>query len=801
MNGRSEPDAEKSSARPGRYARLRMTIGRHPADVVRLAISAGVVLLCLAIARTPGVNPVELAIFNEVQQLPQWLQGVLRVVGWAGSWPGIVVTAGIALYVGRIRMGVALTSAAALGWVLAWVIAWLVGPRPLSSSEVATMLHQPGSAGFAFPSPETAVAAALVTVAAPYLRRGPARLGWLAVVLVGAAGDVIGNHLPLGIFAGAVLGWGCGTLFHLVLGAPGRRTTEAGLVLVLERAGVHVKSVSPVARTWLHPLEYEVVTTDGEPLRMKIVRRLHRVAGPTYRLRRLLASLEVEFEPRLSTTRHEVEHEAYVNLLAQRAGIGTVPVLLAGEFEHGPPFLIMRHVPGRRLSTLASREVDDELLDGIWADVRALAEAQISHHDLRADTILVDAEGQPRITDFTFSRVGGPSAGRPQDFADVLVSLASVVGVTRAVDSAQRTLDEEDLERVLPCLQPLALRRRMRRQLEDERTLLADLRERLADQLGCEVPQFRSPVRATTVAIMLAVGLAIYLLLPQVASLPQVLTLLKDAHWIWLGVAIAMGVLSIVAASVSLIGSSPTPLPFWRTTAVQLAATFTGRTTAAGIGFYAINIVYLERLGLRRSRAVAVLFLNRAVHGLVTGILTLLGVLAIGAAAPIGSLAVPSEWVIIVVLVLIAIVAGVLASPWGRRRLLRPALRGLRELVRELLPTLRHPVLATELLVGSVAFLVFQALGLAATLRAFTPDFSVVAVMSVYIVGATLGQLAPTPGGLGTVEAAMVAGLTAIGIQSGEAVAAVLASRLLTFWLPILPGLVAFRLLQHHRVV
>ena len=50
-------------------------------------------------------------------------------------------------------------------------------------------------------------------------------------------------------------------------------------------------------------------------------------------------------------------------------------------------------------------------------------------------------------------------------------------------------------------------------------------------------------------------------------------------------------------------------------------------------------------------------------------------------------------------------------------------------------------------------------------------------------------------------EAATIAGLTAIGVGSTAAVTAVLASRVLTFWLPVVPGIVAFRLLQHRRVV
>ncbi len=800
VNERSEP-RPAAPVRPGRYARLRLSIGRHPADLVRLLVAAAVVLACVVFSRTPGINPVELSIFTEVQRLPDWLAGTWRVVAMAGSWPGIVITTGIALYGGRIRMALSLTSASVLAWVLALVLAWLTGPRPLTPGELATMTHAPPGGSFAFPAPETAVAAALVTVATPYLRRPVARLGWLGVVLVAVAQDVLGHHLPVGVFGGAVLGWGCGTLVHLMLGAPGRRTTWQGVRVALARGGIRVSTIAPLPATWWHPLEYDVVTEDGEQLRVKVVRRLHRVAGPTYRLRRALASLEADYEPSLSTPRHEVEHEAYVNLLAQRAGIGTVPVLLAGELDHGLPFLVTRRVPGRLLSTFAPGEVEDELLQELWANVGTLTARQIAHHDLRADTILVDADGRPRITDFAFSRVGGPSAGRPQDLADTLVLIASVVGVGRAVESADRCLERAQLERMLPCLQPLALRRKTRRQLREEGVLLADLRESLAERIDAEVPGFRWPVRPTTLLMLIAGGLAVYLLLPQVASVPRVLELVRQAQWPWLVVATATGLASILAASLSVVGSSPTPLPFWRTTAVQLAAAFTGRTTAAGVGFYAINLSYLERLGQPRARAVAVLVLNRAVHGVVIAVFTGLGVLVIGAAVPIGSPDLPNPWIMVGIgVALVALAAGV-ASRWGWRRLLRRAVHGARALARELTPALRHPVRATELFGGSAAFLVLQALGLVTTLRAFTTDFSVLAVLAVYIVGATLGQAAPTPGGLGAVEAAVVGGLTAVGVPSGEAVAAVLTSRLLTFWLPIFPGLVAFRVLQHHRLI
>lgn len=776
-------------------------MGRHPADLIRMAIAAGIVLGCLVIARSEAVNPIESAIFSELERLPVWTTRGWQVLTWVGWWPGITVATGFALYLGRVRMAISLAAAGATSWVLTVILHWLTPPRPIPD-ELAPVLRLPSSGGFDFPSLHVAVVAALVTAGGPYLARRIRNTSWVLVVLVGVAVVFLGHNLPVGAFAGAFLGWGTGTLYHLVLAAPGRRTSEEAIKMALTEAGFHGARVTEVRRSWLRPYEYAITTRAGEDLQMKVVRRMHRLAGPTYKLRRLLASVEVENEPRLSTPRHEVEHEAYITLLAERAGIGILPIVAAGEIEHGPPFLIRRRVSGRWLSSLDGTVVDDEVLARIWRDVMTLGKQHLAHHDLCADRILIDTDGRPRITDFTFTRAGGPSEQVPQDVADLLVTLTSVVGVRRAVDSAVRNVPAQSLRDALPHLQWLALHGRLRRQLTEDEITLAELRESLAERIGTPPPPFRLPVRPSTLLIMIAVGLAVYLLLPQISSIDDVLDSLARADWRWIAAAVATGFLGIIASGVTILGSSPRSLPVGKTMAVQLAAAFTGRTTAAGIGFFGINIVFLERLGLRRAHAVGVVFLNRAVVGVVTGVATVVGILIIGSAVPVGRVSVPTGWPVVVVAAVVVVLAtAVLVSPWGRRRVWHPLVDLLHELARELLPTLRQPVRAAQLVGGSTVFLVLQALGLAATLAAFEPTFPLVPVLAVYVVGSTLGQLVPTPGGLGAVEAATVAGLTAVGVDATSAVAAVLASRVLTFWLPALPGLVAFRLLQHYQVV
>jgi uncharacterized protein (TIRG00374 family) len=62
-----------------------------------------------------------------------------------------------------------------------------------------------------------------------------------------------------------------------------------------------------------------------------------------------------------------------------------------------------------------------------------------------------------------------------------------------------------------------------------------------------------------------------------------------------------------------------------------------------------------------------------------------------------------------------------------------------------------------------------------------------------------LGNLLPLPGGIGGVDGGMIGAFAAFGVDVRLAVVAVLAYRAFTFWLPTLPGVIAY--LQLRRTV
>jgi uncharacterized protein (TIRG00374 family) len=108
--------------------------------------------------------------------------------------------------------------------------------------------------------------------------------------------------------------------------------------------------------------------------------------------------------------------------------------------------------------------------------------------------------------------------------------------------------------------------------------------------------------------------------------------------------------------------------------------------------------------------------------------------------------------------------------------------------MRDALAHLRHPDPA---LAGAVLFWAFQVAVLWAGFRAFGEAPALAVVTMAFFVG-MFGNLLPMPGGVGGVEGGMIAALAAFGVDAGQAVVAVLLFRAVTFWLPLIPGVIAY---------
>ena len=191
------------------------------------AVVAGVVLLVTALfVDANHVGGLEVDLFRFFNDLSDAFYWVVWAVMQLGNVVAVPVVAALALLARRFRLAAGLLMSGLTVWLLAKVVKVVVERgRPAELIEDVVLRHAP-AAGHGYISGHAAVAAALATVAGPYLGRRLKVLAWVLAALVGVARVYVGAHLPLDAIGGAALGWGIGSLVNVVLGPPARRSGQ-----------------------------------------------------------------------------------------------------------------------------------------------------------------------------------------------------------------------------------------------------------------------------------------------------------------------------------------------------------------------------------------------------------------------------------------------------------------------------------------------------------------------------------------------------------------------------------------------
>jgi uncharacterized membrane protein YbhN (UPF0104 family) len=104
---------------------------------------------------------------------------------------------------------------------------------------------------------------------------------------------------------------------------------------------------------------------------------------------------------------------------------------------------------------------------------------------------------------------------------------------------------------------------------------------------------------------------------------------------------------------------------------------------------------------------------------------------------------------------------------------------------------LEHVRSGDPALFGAITFWAFQIAVLWAGFHAFGQAPPLAVLVQAFFIG-MLGNLLPMPGGVGGVEGGMIAAFVAFGVDGGLTVVAVLVYRAFTFWLPLVPGVIAY---------
>jgi len=542
---------------------------------------------------------------------------------------------------------------------------------------------------------------------------------------------------------------------------------------------------------------YAVATQDGSQLDVVVFDRDQQAAGAFYRLYRWVrVQGQVSRNVPLSVY-HTIERRALLSYATEDAGVPTPR--LRSLVRVGPEAAVLAydHCEGTALAQRNPGYSDAEL-GRIWDAVTQLHAHHVTHRGLTADRIVFMAGDRVMLLDPGDGDVAASDLQIHLDLAQLIAELALFVGPEKSAGLAVEKVAGSELVAVLPLLQPVALARSTRKALRRRRDVLPTVRKMLLAAVpGGEVtPVQLERIRPRTLVTLVASVAAIYLLAGELARASPG-SVLRSADWRWGVAALALSAVTYVGAALSLSGFVSERLNFFRTLLVQLASSFVTLVTPAAVGGAALNVRYLQRRKIPASVAVASVGVSQVV-AFVLHILLLIVFAAIagtGTKDPIT----PPTWAYFVLAGLVILAGVVLAVPAGRRLVRARLSPTFGQVLPRLLEAAQHPRKLAEGVGGALLLSLAYILCLAACVAAFGRSVPFAKIGFVYLTGSAIGSIIPTPGGLGAVEAALTAGLTAAGVPGAVAVSAVLLFRLLTFWLPVPFGWAALNFLERQQ--
>lgn len=823
-------------ARPGTDADLVRVVDtperrvRHPSDVLGVIASAvGVALVLVGSVVAHGTTE---GVTEDVQGFSGLLASLLFFpVNVLEGLVTIIVPAAVLLELlarRLVRQVVESITAAALGLALG-LLAWFLITRVGSPELLRSMsVWSSGVWQVTVPAYISAVAA-LLTVAGPRTRRRTVRWSWnivtVAVLVVLITGQV---SLP-GLLMTLLLGRLAGQAVQYVSGVRSERAYGPELVQAVQRAGfrpVALVRVRDVGQEVPHdgPRDGEAVARSSDPAAVALTRtgdnRVYamlgedgtrqdvvvldgdrQVFGALARVWRVVRMRGFESRAAMSL-KAVAEHTALLSHAAAAAGVRT-PRLLGVGMAADSVALVLEHPRGARSLRDApdadfEGERGDALLAAAWEQLRRAHAVGITHHMLTPDTVLVheDDAGRPHVwlTGWELGEIASSVLSRRLDLTQLLALLALRVGAERAVASAVAALPAEDIAAIGPLLQTIALPPDTRVEVRRVKGLVDDLRTALVERLPeadvQPVRLTRFGARTVVMATLTVVAIAVVV---TTINFQEIRTAFAEANPWWVAAAFVLAAATWFGSALTLVAFSPGRVPVWRATMVQMAGSFVSLAAPAGIGPAALNLRMLTRRQISTPMAVATVGLVQVSQFVVTVLLLVVLSLTTGS----GSLvSLPSTTVLIAIALVAVVIVALLLVPAIRRWAWEKTRPTVEQVWPRLSQILGQPLRLGLGLGGNVIMTLGYVLAFDAALEAFGRSLGIVDVAVIYLVGNTLGALIPTPGGIGGVEGALTAGLTAAGVPAAIALSVTMLYRVVSYWGRVPIGWAAMRYLE-----
>lgn len=297
------------------------------------------------------------------------------------------------------------------------------------------------------------------------------------------------------------------------------------------------------------------------------------------------------------------------------------------------------------------------------------------------------------------------------------------------------------------------------------------------------------PIRHVVSALFIL--LLIIAIISQHSSLQQAFRSFNDLNYVAVAAAIGASFATYLLATLNYQCLSFVRLPLRRTLVVQLAALCVNRILPSGLGALGVNFAYLRRNKHTLAQATTVVSVNNMLGFVSSGLLVLAAILsgqAFTAEVRLPHLGIIAVGVVVVLMGAIYIF---------RKRFVNFMYEVFRSIA---FYKTRTPRLAAAL--GSSLLLTLaNTLVLFMSLQAIGINLSFWGVLIAVSVGVGVGAAVPTPGGIGGVEAGTAAALIAYDVPKHEAIAAALLFRIITYWLGLAIGAIAFAYVQRKHYI
>jgi uncharacterized protein (TIRG00374 family) len=505
-----------------------------------------------------------------------------------------------------------------------------------------------------------------------------------------------------------------------------------------------------------------------------------------------------ETAPLQTSMRRAVEHRALMAIAIGDLGLASTSTMSVAALDRG--WTLYAH--NRKRGTPLDQCTDEATVGRVWNALRMLHDHQISHGDLRSKEITVE-DGAVLFGGFGNAEYGATDAQLQSDIAQLLVTSTALYDAPSAVGAAIKAFGRDTVLTASRRLTKAAVPARVRATVDDAKGVMSRARDEVMRQTGADQIQAETITRFTrTQVIQLVLLIAlVYVAYPFISTVPTFFSELRNANWWWALLGLTVSALTYVGAAAALWACADGLVSFRNLSIMQIANTFAATTTPAGVGGLALSTRFLQKGGLNTMRATAAVALQQSVQVIVHVILLIFFSTVAGASADLSHF-VPSATILYLIAGLaLGLVGAFLAVPKLRRWLASAIRPKLEEVWADLVKLAREPKRLALIVLGAAGTTLGAALALWASVESFGGDTSFVTVTVVTMIGGTLASAAPTPGGVGAVEAALIGGLAAFGVPPAIGVPAVLLYRVLTCWLPVFVGWPVMRWLTKNDMI